>query len=139
MFAGTYSTYYWQDTSWDVVIWDKSELPKKKQPRYDLYRHMAKLFNDVDFSAFHPPKNRVTSSGMALGSDDGKRFLIYLPAANKRINTRIERYYGKTMRAKWFNPLTGVYSTETEPVMEKWLRFEPPWEGQPVVLILEGD
>ena len=136
VFGGTYSTYYWQDASWDVVIWDKSDLPEDEQPRYDLYGHMAKLFNDVDFSAFKPAIKRVSSSGMALESEDD-RYLFYLPAANKRINTRIEAYYGKTMKAKWFNPLTGEYSAETEPVMEKWLRFEPPWKGQPVILILE--
>lgn len=136
VFAGTYSTYYWQDTSWDVVIWDKSELPQDQQPRYDLYRHMAKLFQDVDFSSFKPAKTRISSSGYALESDDD-RYLLYLPAANRRINTRIEAYYGKTMRAKWFNPLTGEYSIETNPVMEQWLRFEPPWQGQPRILILE--
>ena len=136
VFGGTYSTYYWQDTSWDVVIWDKSELPESQRPRYDLYRHMAKLFNDVDFTAFKPAKTRKASSGFVLESDDD-RYLLYLPAANRRINTRIEKYYGKTMRAKWFNPLTGEYSEETEPVMEQWLRFEPPWQGQPRILILE--
>ncbi len=136
VFGGTYSTYYWQNTSWDVVIWDRSELPESERPRYELYRHMAQLFKDVDFGSFEPPKTRITSSGMALESADG-RCLIYLPAANKRVNTRIEPYYGKTMKAKWFNPLTGEYSPETRPVMEKWLRFEPPWQDQPMVLILE--
>jgi len=97
---------------------------------------MAKLFDDVDFSAFKPAKKRLSSSGMVLESEDD-RFLFYLPSANKRINTRIEPYYGKTMRAKWFNPLTGEYSPESKPVMEQWLRFEPPWQEQPVILILE--
>lgn len=136
VFGGTYSTYYWQDTSWDIVIWDKSDLPENQRPRYDLYRHMAKLFNDVDYTAFKPAKERRGSSGYVLESEDD-RYLFYLPAANKRINTRIESHYGKTMRARWFNPLTGEYSEETNPVMEQWLRFEPPWQGQPVILILE--
>lgn len=136
VFGGTYSTYYWQDASWDIVIWDKSELRRSEQPRYDLYKHMAKLFNDVDYTAFKPAKNRMGSSGFVLESEDD-RYLFYLPAANKRINTRIEKYYGKTMRVKWFNPLTGEYSEEMKPVMEQWLRFEPPWTGQPVVLIIE--
>ncbi len=136
VFAGTYSTHYWQNTSWDVVIWDRNDLPKEERPKYELYGHMAKLFNDVDYSTFKPVGSRVTSSGFALASDDD-RYLIYLPAANRRVNTRIEAYYGKTMRARWFNPLTGEYSKETRPVMEKWLRFEPPWQGQPRILVLE--
>jgi hypothetical protein len=32
----------------------------------------------------------------------------------------------RDIKGKWFNPLTGEYSAETEPVMEQWLRFEPP-------------
>ena len=136
VFGGVYSTYYWQNTSWDIVIWDKSELRKQEQPRYDLYGHMAKLFNDVNYTAFKPAKTRKSSSGYVLESEDD-RYLMYLPAANKRINTRIESHYGKTMRVKWFDPLTGNYTPEMKPVMEKWLRFEPPFQGQPWVLIIE--
>ena len=32
----------------------------------------------------------------------------------------------RDIKGKWFNPLTGEYSAEIEPVMEQWLRFEPP-------------
>ena len=71
-----------------------------------------------------------------LSSEDD-RYLIYLPAANRRINTRLEAFYGKPMRVRWFNPLTGEYSKETQLIMEQWLRFEPPWQGQPRILILE--
>lgn len=136
VFGGVYSTYYWQDTSWDVVIWDRTELPKSQQPRYEFYRHMSRLFNDVDFTAFKPVKRGISSSGFVLSSEDD-RYLIYLPAANRRINTRLEAFYGKPMRVKWFNPLTGEYSKETQLMMEQWLRFEPPWQGQPRILILE--
>lgn len=136
VFAGTYSTYYWQDTSWNVVIWDRQDLRKSHRPEYELYKHMAKLFKDIDYSELAPPETRLSSSGFALASDD-HTYLFYLPAANKRINTRIEAFYGKPMRAKWFNPLTGEYSKETNPVMERWLRFNPPWENQPTILILQ--
>ncbi len=71
-----------------------------------------------------------------LESEDD-RYLLYLPPSNKRINTRIEKYYGKPMRVKWFDPLTGNYTPEMKPIMEKWLRFEPPWQGQPWVLVIE--
>ena len=136
VFAGTYSTHYWQDTSWNVVIWDRKDLPKSQRPQYELYKHMAKLFQDIDYSKLSPPETRLSSSGFALASED-HTYLFYLPAANKRINTRIEPFYGKKMRAKWFNPTTGEYTKETKPVMEKWLRFNPPWENQPTILILQ--
>jgi len=97
---------------------------------------MAKLFQDIDYSKLSPPETRLSSSGFALASED-HTYLFYLPAANKRINTRIEPFYGKKMRAKWFNPITGEYSKESNTVMEKWLRFNPPWENQPTILILQ--
>lgn len=136
VFAGTYSTHYWQDTSWNVVIWDREDLPESQRPQYELYGHMAKLFQDIDYSKLSPPETRLSSSGFALASED-HTYLFYLPAANKRINTRIEPFYGKKMRAKWFNPITGEYSKESNTVMEKWLRFNPPWENQPTILILQ--
>jgi len=136
LFEGVYSTHYWQNTSWDVVIWDRSDLPEEQQPRYELYQHMTKLFNEVNFADFKPIAGRVSSSGYALESEDN-RYLIYLPSGNSRVNTRISEYYGKPMRARWFNTVTGEYSEETRTVMKKWLRFEPPWQGMPSILILE--
>lgn len=137
-FAGAYSCYYWQDTSWSVVIWDQTELPKKQRPRYDLYRNMAKLFNDVDYGKYRPFDRRTerrTSSGYVMGDDEGN-FFIYLPAENSRISTTFSKYYGKPMKAKWFNTVTGEYSQEEDIVVEKWLRFEAPWQGVPRVLVL---
>ena len=34
IFAGSYSTYYWQGCSWDIVIHDISQLPEKVRPRW---------------------------------------------------------------------------------------------------------
>ncbi|OUW15853.1 MAG: hypothetical protein CBD18_08090 [Opitutales bacterium TMED158] len=137
-FAGAYSCYYWQDTSWSVVIWDQSELPKNDRPRYDLYRNMAKLFGDVDYGKYRPFDRRTerrTSSGYVMGDDAGN-FLIYLPEENSRLSTTFADYYGKPMKVRWFNTITGEYSDEEEVEIEKWLRFEAPWQGVPRVLIL---
>jgi hypothetical protein len=137
-FAGTYSTYYWQDTSWNVVVWDQATLPKADRPRYDLYKHMSRFFNDVNYASFKPldrKTNRKSSSGHVMWNEEDE-FLFYLPAVNERIATTLKEFYGHPMTAQWFNPLTGDYSSKEVVTIEQHLRFEPPWQKQPAVLHL---
>ena len=116
----TSSTSQWEVVEFEVTLPGTTENPFDRHP----------------LAICKGPGGGISSSGFVLTSEDD-RYLIYMPAANRRINTRLEAFYGKTMRVRWFNPLTGEYSKETQPVMEQWLRFEPPWQGQPRILILE--
>ncbi|MDA0349164.1 MAG: DUF4038 domain-containing protein [Verrucomicrobia bacterium] len=137
-FAGTYSTYYWHDTSWNVIIWDQASLPESDRPRYDYYKHMAEFFNKVNYASYRPLDRRTdrkSSSGYVMTNDNGD-FLFYLTAVNSRIATTIQENYGKTMSYQWFNTLTGEYSKKEEVIIEQHLRFEPPWKEQPAVLHL---
>ncbi|MEM8952676.1 MAG: DUF4038 domain-containing protein [Verrucomicrobiota bacterium] len=136
VFAGAYSTHYWQDTSWNVVIWDQKELPAEDRPRYDLYAHMARLFKEYDFSTLKPGR-RLATTGFSLTDDEGT-ILMYLPAGNMRVTTSIKDYYGEEMSVRWYDPLTGEYTPAEARTMVKWLRLESPWRGQPSILIVEA-
>ena len=54
IFAGVYSTYYWQDTSWDIVVWDPFDQgPDFEQPRFDYYKHLAGFFRKISVSGIN--------------------------------------------------------------------------------------
>jgi hypothetical protein len=134
VFAGVYSTYYWQATSWYVVVPDPMGLPADERPHFEYYRHLASLFDRYDFSSLEPADG-LSSSGYAL--TNGKDlFLFYVPGANHSFSATLEGRASRG-RASWFNPLTGETQDMGEMELRPWHGFTSPWQGSPSVLILE--
>ena len=140
VFAGTYSTYYWQATSWNVIIADPLGLPEAERPKFAYYRHLADLFTKYDFAALSPV--RRSSSGLCLTNGDDL-YLYLVPKENYAIHVALPELAdnttsgGKTVRATWFDPFTGTSQVQDEGPMQHWREFRSPWAGQMAVLILE--
>jgi len=63
VFAGVYGSYYWQNTAWNIVIWDAlDEKQDFDRPRYDYYRHLSGLFKKFDFNSFKPSVPKLTTN-----------------------------------------------------------------------------
>lgn len=149
VFAGVYSSYYWQNTSWDIVIYDAlSSNQSLPRPRFDNYQHMQTLFTRYNFKSLQPCKPKLTtnswldkdnlaSSGYPL--KDGKGlYLYYVPGANYMVHVVIPQPPSGKIQASWFNIFTG--EIREEPVSD-WLLFkgyQSPWKGQSAVLIING-
>ncbi|TFG68090.1 MAG: DUF4038 domain-containing protein, partial [Anaerolineales bacterium] len=135
LFAGVYSTYYWQGTSWNVIIHNPMDLAQGQRPFFSYYHAMAALFDRYDFSLLSPQQTRHTS-GLELtnGSDT---YLFVVPKENYAIHLGLPDTLGDTAMVTWFNPCTAEYIvvglTESQP----WHEFISPWKGQMAVLILE--
>lgn len=134
VFAGTYSTYYWQATSWNVVIADALGLPEDERPKFAYYRHLADLFAKYNFATLSPV--RRSSSGLCLTNGDDL-YLILVPKENYAIHVTLPELAGQTVRATWFDPFTGVYLPQDEGPTQHWREFKSPWAGQMAVVILE--
>jgi len=135
LFAGSYSTYYWQCTSWNAVIHNPSSLAERQQPKFVYYHHLVDLFKRYNFGQLTPQQTRH-SSGLELtnGSDT---FLFVIPKDNYAIHLGLPESLGDKAMVTWFNPYTGEYLiaglTDAQPRHE----FISPWVGQMAVLILE--
>ncbi len=137
VFAGVYSTYYWQNSSWYNVITDLSSLPEDKQPRFDLYKHLAQLFSDYNFHELEPAQFAWLSYVLTNHEDT---YLLYVPDDMIAINSDFHAILGKTVTYKWFDPLNGVYSDpETREMKVPWFSVQKPelMNGQFAVLIVE--
>jgi hypothetical protein len=134
-FAGVYSTYYWQCTSWNVIIPDPMALTERQRPKFTYYHHLVDFFKRYDYSQLVPQQTQH-SSGLELtnGSDT---YLFVIPKENYAIHLGLPDSLGKQAMVTWFNPYTGEYVvvgiTESQP----WHEFISPWVGQMAVLILE--
>ena len=135
LFAGCDSTYYWQDSSWNVLIWDPWTLPEKDRPHWQYFRHMRALINAVNLPALRPDE-KGSSSGYCL-SDGKDVFVVYAPGTNVRVNVTGKATTGGKFTSQWFDPITGKFGLiETIESMKFWHAFRVPLQGNPAVLIL---
>jgi hypothetical protein len=136
LFGGAYATYYWQNTSWNVIVYDMDELSETDQPKMEYYKYLSELFERYDYSDLSPA-NRSTS-GYCL-SDDKGLYMYFIPSENYAIHTTIKSDGNARFKVTWFNPLTGEYSDEQVIENSTWKEYIPYWKDQPNVLILEGE
>ncbi len=137
IFAGTYSTYYWQCTSWNVIIPDPMSLPGSKQPKFEYYRHLNTLFSRYDFSSFKP-QEQYSSSCYCL-SHLNDIFLYFIPEKNYGTHVTVPEEVNKQMYVVWFNPLTGEFLEKGSVSLKKWHEFRSPWIEQMSILILQSN
>jgi len=135
VFAGVYSTYYWQASSWYVVIPDPVSLPESERPHLEYYRHLADLFERYDFADLEPSES-YSSSGYAL-SDGSDRVLLYLPKENHAAHLTIPKEMMTRARLSWFDPLTGSWQEAGETDLRSWHEVISPWPGQMSVLVVQ--
>ncbi|XPF94587.1 DUF5060 domain-containing protein [Colwellia sp. RE-S-Sl-9] len=137
LFAGVYTTYYWQGSSWNVIIYNPFEQPENYvKPRFDYFQHMNNFFTQYDFSTFKPAPNK-NGSGYTLQNNDDT-YLIYVPKGNyqmsrgdwflQNVKNGVSFENKQTRNYRWFNTLTGEF---TEPkTITKGMLFISPWRGQ---------
>lgn len=148
VFAGVYSCYYWQNTSWNIVVYDPLN-PRHlfKKPRFDYYKHLQELFTRYDFNTLFPYKPKLTTNSR-LGDDNfassgypltnGKDlYLYFFPSENYQINIVLPQPPGKQLEAVWFNPFTGTFTQKEISEWYMWKGYKNPWQGDPAVLILK--
>lgn len=134
-FAGVYSTYYWQGSSWNIVCYDIHSLPHEKRPHLEYFRHMQKFFSDHPFDELKPvPVGKLTSSGFVLRSDDGQ-LLVLKPEDSYRLHLRGQGNR-EPLRISWFNPLTGVESEPEVVPAGNFVDLYSPFSGQFSIAII---
>ena len=135
-FAGVYSTYYWQGTSWNVVVWNPFEQNESfYKPRFEYFKHFTKFFADYNFSDYKPEKES-NGAGYCMKSTKSNSYLYYVPSETYWYVASYLFKGNNTIQYKWFNTLTGEYSQQNE--FKKSMSFISPWQGiADAVLIVE--
>ncbi|WP_194775362.1 DUF5060 domain-containing protein [Pararhodonellum marinum] len=149
VFAGVYGSYYWQNTSWNIVIHDPfDEKHEFDAPRFDYYKHLAGLFERYDFNSLRPsfPKlttndkggqDNLATNGFAL--HNGKDlYLMMIPSESDRVNIVIPKPESGKLNITWFNPFTGEYQEEGERAWSSWAEVVNPWKNKTGVLIIKS-
>jgi len=135
IFAGAYTTHYWQDAAWNVIIPDPTVLPVEQRPHYEYYRHLAALNERVDLSALEPAKGRANSAFCLSNEKD--RFVYLIPDQTSAITINLPKEADKERVSTWFDPLTGVFSSAHDPAKRPTNTYFPPRPDQLWILIVE--
>lgn len=150
LFAGLYSTYYWQDTSWNIVVHDPMDSPSViKKPKFKYYKYLEEFFKRYPYHKLYPTKQKLTINSR-IGADNfassgypltnGKDLFIYLiPPDNFQVNVVLPEPKNKMIDVVWFNPFTGEYLSEGKTDYGMWKGFSSPWKDAYGILILTLD
>ena len=142
LFAGGYTTYYWQGASWNVVIHNPFEQPDEFiKPKFSYFTQIARLCDLIQFQDCKPAP-RFNSSGYCLINRKAGIAAIYTPKGNHYVGSSslMKEFDCEAVTRQWFNTLTGEL-TEPESYDMKGLGF---WEDRPwrykadTVLIIRG-
>lgn len=114
LFAGVYSTYYWQCTSWNVIIHDPLVSAEPK-PKFHYYLHMRNFMDTHHFELLNPVSH-VSASGFALHNPGTGEYFYYVPVENTAIDVK-NLPVAKDVEIRWFNTISGEYST---PFHQEW-------------------
>ena len=103
-FAGAYTTYYWQNTSWYEVVHNPLELPKALQPNLDWYQHFYDLLDAYQFDRLQPWQNAFTTYGLYDGEET---LLLFVPEKMVQLSGTVPFLKHKKVSITWFDPFTG--------------------------------
>ncbi|MEQ9289115.1 MAG: DUF4038 domain-containing protein [Cyclobacteriaceae bacterium] len=112
VFAGGYSTYYWQGTSWNAIIHNPYEQPEGFiKPKMEYFKHMRTLMDSVNFENCEnwPQYNH---SGYSLVNVKDGIYLMYVPKESHYTATRnaIKKFNTENATIQWFNTWTGEFT-----------------------------
>ncbi|MGL4632823.1 MAG: DUF4038 domain-containing protein [Leadbetterella sp.] len=148
IFSGLYGCYYWQDTSWDIIIYDiMNSSNNLAKPKFEYYKYLQELFTKYDFNKLHPFKQKLTTnsrlgndnfatSGYSLTDNQGM-YMFFLPKENFLLNLVLPNPNNSKFDFTWFNIFSGesIIQKNTDYYMFKSMKS--PWQGESAVLIAE--
>lgn len=128
-FAGAYSTYYWQGTSWNAIIWNPFNQEEYfHKPQYQYFKHFTKLFADLDYTQYKPLPE-FSREGYCM-KEKGKESFIY--SVPKEVYWHVPKaaYQSKpdSIYYQWYNTYTGEYSKEFKKLAKS--HVISPWYGK---------
>lgn len=138
LFAGTYPTYYWQNTSWYNVVTEPFALPEGEQPHFAYYKHLTDFIGQFNFNELRASQETFLPPMLS----DGKgTFLFYCPENRRGVFGRTKQIGTGVIQFRWFDPLTGEYHDGGTQDLSKsdWLGINRPnaITGPTAIAILE--
>ena len=141
LFAGTYTTYYWQGAAWNAIIHNPFEQPEDFiKPHFGYFKYMRTLFKDIQYEKFKPIVKYNSRAYNLTNYEDGQ-ILLYVPRESHSVNLKpqLENEFNFDNATKqWFNTITGEYSEEIKLEFKHKYEFWDwrPWRDQADAILI---
>lgn len=124
LFAGTYTTYYWQNSSWYELVYEPFSLPADNQPKFGYYKIMSDFFGEYDFDKLE--STQYLYSPYVL-TDKHSIALYLMPRGVFSLEGMAPPFArNRKITVQWFDPLSGVWSEKEERTTGEWTGFRKP-------------
>lgn len=132
------------------MVWDAfDEKHNFKKPRYDYFKHLARLFKKYNLNDFKPSFPKLTTNdkrvndnfatnGVGLFDEIGN-YLMMIPKESERINVIIPKPEDGKIKVKWFNPFSGEYINHGPKDWSGWMEMISPWQFEMSFIIIEEE
>ena len=131
LFAGTYTTYYWQAAAWNAIIHNPFEQADDFiKPHFEYFKYMRKLFDEVDYEKFEPVTKYNARSYNLTNYEDGI-LMQYFPKEIHQddIRQQLDKEFNwENATQQWFNTLTGEFTEEVKLEYKHKYNF---WDWRP--------
>jgi hypothetical protein len=124
LFAGTYTTYYWQNSSWYEVVYEPLSLEEHNQPKFIYYKHLTNFFEKHNYSSLVP--RQYFYSPFCLTNNQDTWIYLITSGTYALEGMAPNGMRGKNIEVQWFNPLTGEYSEYQLKDVGSWTGFIKP-------------
>lgn len=118
LFAGTYTTYYWQGTSWNAIIHNPFEQPEGVyKPKFEYFKYMRGFMDKVRLQGFKPV-TKYNSRGYNMTNYTDGVIIIYVPKEvhHEDVKRQLDKEFDYSQGTiQWFNTITGEY-TPVKPI-----------------------
>jgi len=133
-FAGAYTTYYWQGTSWNVIIYNPFSEENKIHPKFSYYKHFYDFFKKYPFETLKPVDDK-SSSGFCL-TNAKDTYLYYVSNENTAIDIK-KLPQADQLEIVWFNTQTGQYSSSRTMPWSNYFTLIPEFTSVDTILIVK--
>ncbi|GJM62441.1 DUF5060 domain-containing protein [Persicobacter diffluens] len=137
LFAGIYSTYYWQGASWNVIVWDPEQLPKEYyRPKYQYFKYLTDFFSTYNFADYAPLELKGRIQEFCLKHNDKEEYLFYIPKElYRKMTWGIMKDDEEVIHYKWYNTLTGEMTTEFKKTKDTF-GYQSPWHQEADAILI---
>ncbi len=123
MFLGLYTVYYWQNTSWNIVIWDMDKLSESARPKLNYYKYMAEYMEKINYHNLEVSPNYKMRKFVL---EDDEYYYILKPSGMSHITFwKLDAPIGSEI--EWFRPLTNEYACTTLTEFDRTYAVKSPW------------
>ncbi|MFI3238370.1 MAG: DUF4038 domain-containing protein [Lachnospiraceae bacterium] len=130
-FMGIYTVYYWQNTSWNIVVWDMESLNPEFRPKLEYYQNLRKY---MEYMHFEKAVVADKFGRSKLCMDDGENYYVFKPTGMSHVHAGATGANVEGNELEWYNPIKDEYISCKVEEHDVVYGIPCPWRDEMAIL-----